>query len=124
MEIFDGYKLRQAVETFGLDIKCSDSLKDWYLTLGDGAIYLNWELSSQDMIDLFIEKGNSFALDFWVGDLDLAEINFGISDYAPWVPFEMIDLWEFDKVMKRCQKWHVRYMLHAQSSPHAPTLFE
>lgn len=124
MEIFDGYQFRRAVETFGLDIKCSMSPPDWYLTLGDGAIYLNWELSSEEMIDLFIEKGNHFTLDFWVGDLDLAEINFGIPDYAPWVPFEMVDLWEFDKIMRRCQKWHVRYMLHAQSSPHTPRLFE
>jgi hypothetical protein len=124
MEIFDGYQLRQMVEAFEFDTKCSISPPEWYLTLGDKAIYLNWELPSKEMIDLFIEKGNSFSLDFWVGDLDLAEINFGIADYAPWVPFEMVDLWEFDKIMKRCEMWHVRCMLHVQDSPHTPKLFD
>jgi hypothetical protein len=124
MEIFDGYKLRQAIEAFGFDVKCSDPLKDWYLTVGDNAIFLNWEVSRDSLIDLYLEKNRTHSIDFFVGDLDLSAIDSELQVYAPWLHFEMIDLWELAEVAKRCEKWHVRCMLYVQDSPHAPTLFE
>lgn len=123
MEIFDGYQFRRAIEAFGFDIKCSVSPPDWYLTVGNGVLFLNWELSTEKVIDLYLEKSRSFSIDFYVGDLDLSEIDSELHIYSPWVSFEMIDLWELHKALQLCSSWHVRCMLYVQDRPHAPNLF-
>lgn len=122
MQIFDGRQLKEAVETFNLDIKCSDSLSDWYLTLDSekGAIFLNWELDREKVVDLFLKQSNRLSLDFYVGDIDLSQ---ELKCYGPWVPFEMIDFWELAEILQHCEVWHVRYLLHVQTGSHLPILF-
>lgn len=123
MEIFDGYQFRQAVEAFGFDTKCSISPPDWYLTVGEGTLFLNWELSKEKIIDLYLEKSRYFAIDFFVGDLNVSEIDPDLACLGSWIPFEMIDLWELAKIVELCPIWHVRYMLYVQDGPHTPQLF-
>ena len=96
----------------------------WYLTVSDGIIYLNWELSAEKTIDLYLEKARSFSIDFFIGDLNVSEIDPDLASLGSWIPFEMIDLWELDKIIKLCENWHVRCMLYVQDQPHTPKLFE
>ena len=124
MEIFDGYKLRQEIESLGFDIKCSDPFKDWYLTVDNNAIFLNWEVSRDELTDLHLTKNRIHLIDFFVGDLDLSAISSELQVYAPWIHFEMIDFWELAEVAKLCEKWHVRCMLYVQDDPHMPRLFD
>jgi hypothetical protein len=125
MQIFDGRQLKEAVEMFGLDIKCSNSLSDWYLTVGfsknQGAIFLNWELPARKVVDLFLKHGNNLAIDFYTGDIDLVE---RIDRYGPWVSFETIDFWELTTLLNESDTWHVRYLLHVQTEAHLPTPFQ